>query len=1146
MPSAGSVHVDVLPDTRRFGPQLRTQLRQIAASTRPDIAVRVRVDTGAAMTRLRALRTLADELDGRLVRMGTATSGETTGASTPLAGVGGDRTSTVRVNTTQATTALRGVSAQVSALNGKTARVKVEVDPKSAARTRRQLQNFSDISPAAATAASVLVPPAAPLAGAAVGGAAGLLPGLGAGIMGAGAFATAAVPAIMQVADVMALQREAATGSEEATAAYEAALIDLSPHARTLADDLGELGTEFREWQESLQVATLPVVSRGVGLLTDNLGQLTPIVIGASRGFDSLLESAEAGLAGPHWTRFTSFAARQAEPTIGSLGRTIGSLTMGITGLMVSFEPLWDTMSAGLERSAASFATWANDSSNFTGFIEWTIENGPMLMGVLGDISGAAIDLGVAISPLGLIYAQGIGLLAQGISWLTETSPGLLRLAVAAVTARMALQLLSRINQGLIVPLRELPGRVQEFTAGLRGMDTTATTAAASGGRLRGALSGVVGALGGPWGVAIGLGITALGAFIMQKQQARQKVDEYTAALRADTGAIGENTRATAVAAIEKAGLLQEAERLGYAVQDVTDAVLGEGDAFREINADIDDRIAKYDEMYDQGEISQQQWAGHVTELMNLKDSLAEEGGAVDESTEAYRRHQEAMGGSQEAQLGVNGALAEGAANARDLKTALDELTMGAVSAIEAEAGFQAAIDRATESVAVNGQTLDVNTEQGRANRDALSAIRDTLITKTDATWTDTGAMGATISEHRRGREEFIAVARQMGLTADEAEDLADEYLGIPAEVETSIIARATGTWSVPNASDVSPRGGAPAFYSTGGAVHGPGTKTSDSIDARLSDGEFVQRARAVDKYGVGFMSALNEGRINREDLPGFARGGYVTRTSKGVGEDAAAQINDHREDVRVEIQRMYMDLVNGVGATMAEQLRRAASEGGGGAAGRALSQRGVPYSWGGGGPGGPSRGFGRGANTVGFDCSSLMQYAWAPWVNLPRVTYSQINSGQSVSRSQAMRGDLMFPHRGHVTMYLGGNQMVHAPRTGDVVRTAPAYSNPIAIRRPTRRARGGPVDSGQWSWVGEEGPELVRFSSPGQVYSAEQSQRIAADARPQAAGGGSAAPLVGSQSFHLHSADDGIRELADTMTHEIRVISKGGRYADG
>jgi phage-related minor tail protein len=53
-----------------------------------------------------------------------------------------------------------------------------------------------------------------------------------------------------------------------------------------------------------------------------------------------------------------------------------------------------------------------------------------------------------------------------------------------------------------------------------------------------------------------------------------------------------------------------------------------------------------------------------------------------------------------------------------------------------------------------------------------------------------------------------------------------------------------------------------------GGPIHGPGSATSDSILARLSDGEFVMRAAAVNKYGPGFMNAINLGR--------FAGGGSV------------------------------------------------------------------------------------------------------------------------------------------------------------------------------------------------------------------------------------------------------------------------------
>ncbi|MFC4611155.1 hypothetical protein ACFO9E_25675 [Streptomyces maoxianensis] len=47
-----------------------------------------------------------------------------------------------------------------------------------------------------------------------------------------------------------------------------------------------------------------------------------------------------------------------------------------------------------------------------------------------------------------------------------------------------------------------------------------------------------------------------------------------------------------------------------------------------------------------------------------------------------------------------------------------------------------------------------------------------------------------------------------------------------------------------------------------GGMVHGPGTSTSDSIPAWLSDGEYVIRAASVNKYGPELLAAINEGRL--------------------------------------------------------------------------------------------------------------------------------------------------------------------------------------------------------------------------------------------------------------------------------------------
>lgn len=63
--------------------------------------------------------------------------------------------------------------------------------------------------------------------------------------------------------------------------------------------------------------------------------------------------------------------------------------------------------------------------------------------------------------------------------------------------------------------------------------------------------------------------------------------------------------------------------------------------------------------------------------------------------------------------------------------------------------------------------------------------------------------------------------------------------------------------------------------FAGGGRVRGPGTSTSDSIPAWLSNGEFVIRAAAVRKYGSAFMHAINSGRFRDGGLA-LATGGMA------------------------------------------------------------------------------------------------------------------------------------------------------------------------------------------------------------------------------------------------------------------------------
>jgi hypothetical protein len=109
----------------------------------------------------------------------------------------------------------------------------------------------------------------------------------------------------------------------------------------------------------------------------------------------------------------------------------------------------------------------------------------------------------------------------------------------------------------------------------------------------------------------------------------------------------------------------------------------------------------------------------------------------------------------------------------------------------------------------------------------------------------------------------------------------------------------------------------------------------------------------------------------------------------------------------------------------------------------RGLSQRGVPFSWAGGGINGPSLGKGTGMTTVGFDASGLIQYAYAgAGIKLPRSSGELYRVGQKIMPQQARRGDLIFygpDGTQSVAMYLGNNQMLEV---GDVVQVSPVRAN--------------------------------------------------------------------------------------------------------
>lgn len=204
--------------------------------------------------------------------------------------------------------------------------------------------------------------------------------------------------------------------------------------------------------------------------------------------------------------------------------------------------------------------------------------------------------------------------------------------------------------------------------------------------------------------------------------------------------------------------------------------------------------------------------------------------------------------------------------------------------------------------------------------------------------------------------------------------------------------------------------------------------------------------------YRMSLTSQLSQERANK--LAAFDRENRGLKTERDSAQDALGDADKERDAVnkdRKEILKLIAEqkkLLNRLGAYRAGNPNSTGLKYTGPASGNAAAalsfayaQIGKPYVFGGTGPG-------------GYDCSGLTQAAWrAAGVELPRTTWQQWTAGRPVDMSDLQAGDLIFSQGlGHVSIYAGNGQMVHAPQTGDVVKVVAlsAYGRSFAgARRP-------------------------------------------------------------------------------------------------
>ncbi|GAA2184935.1 phage tail tape measure protein [Brooklawnia cerclae] len=273
------------------------------------------------------------------------------------------------------------------------------------------------------------------------------------------------------------------------------------------------------------------------------------------------------------------------------------------------------------------------------------------------------------------------------------------------------------------------------------------------------------------------------------------------------------------------------------------------------------------------------------------------------------------------------GASAEDQADA--LSTLNDQMSEAANQALKMSgnlSGYQAALDDATAAIEANGATLDRGTEQGRANWDALDGIASAALAVRDSQIQMGESTDTINAQTQSARDSFIQTAESMGMSRDEAERLADQYKLIPQQVTTGVstpgveysqqqvdilrekiqklpptqrteiqalidagayssAASALEYLARPRTASITARldyYNAAGLTSTagygqptragGGAVWGPGTATSDSILARVSNGEYVLRTSAAERIGYDQLDYMNR----TGEMPKYRNGGPV------------------------------------------------------------------------------------------------------------------------------------------------------------------------------------------------------------------------------------------------------------------------------
>lgn len=404
-----------------------------------------------------------------------------------------------------------------------------------------------------------------------------------------------------------------------------------------------------------------------------------------------------------------------------------------------------------------------------------------------------------------------------------------------------------------------------------------------------------IGLTAGVAGLALGGLFAIVGELAAEHQRGQQKAESYAHSLAEGTREITDATReliATNIDAqdggffgIASSSMADAAKDLGISLDVVRKAIEGDAEALDELNT----KTAAASDAYNFWDADSIRLASSAD---YLRDKVEQETGALDRAAESARNKAEATAtGADAAESAADAYIAESDAlndlnkQMTDLIDRINEANGVAVDAITANANYLSAMDGLSAQAEKLGVSLDETSVSGSANAAAMGEIAekaraaaDAQLVQDQATMSSDEATKKYLSTLASQKQAFIDSAIAAGYNADEVRALADRIFQMPSEKDIQVIAETAAaqasldkfikdgngrTIRVRVAADGSSvnfgQGTRGAEFSSGGPVFGPGTSTSDSIDARLSNGEYVLTADDVKR--AGGISKIDEWR---------------------------------------------------------------------------------------------------------------------------------------------------------------------------------------------------------------------------------------------------------------------------------------------